>query len=542
MKRTVGIFLLAALACAIGHAQPVFVNFRVHPSLNHQTEPLAAIDPTNPNVMCVACRAINGPWESAGVYVTTNAGTGWFGSDTCNGQSVDNYGGDPGVAFHPSGNLVLTHIGSTIFHGIFSHTSSDFLHWSNALTIFASEVQQPDDKGQTTAIDNNPGSPYYGRLYAAWAINGIPFTVLASFSADGAQTWSAPTAINPSPPAHSSGTFTTVGLNGKVYVTWVETLPSSSVEDTVKLGVSTDGGSSWRVMQNSYHVGGVFGIYASKNSIRLNGLPQIDIDRTGGPRSGWIYIVTTEKNLAPAGSDLDIILHRSTDDGVTWSSGIRVNQDTPNNGKFQFFPAVEVDSQGGLDVIYYDDRNTTADSAEIFLSRSLDGGTTWREWVVSTHRFEPSRIFPTGYMGDHIALTSAGNILWPFWMDSSSGQYQVWTAPIDIMTLDVRNEDPTLPSTVTLEQNYPNPFNPSTTIGYDLNKSGYVSLRVFDLAGRQVAELVHALQQAGHHRVVFDTRVNVPGLSTTRRLPSGVYFYQLTVNGLRSTRSMVLLK
>ena len=50
-----------------------------------------------------------------------------------------------------------------------------------------------------------------------------------------------------------------------------------------------------------------------------------------------IYIVTSQKNLSPAGSDPDIILRKSTDGGQTWSSGIRVNQDALNNGKYSIF-------------------------------------------------------------------------------------------------------------------------------------------------------------------------------------------------------------
>ena len=86
-----------------------------------------------------------------------------------------------------------------------------------------------------------------------------------------------------------------------------------------------------------------------------------------GSRNGWLYIVTTDKNITPAGSDPDIILHRSTDSGQTWSDGIRVNQDQLNNGKIQYFPAIDIDNTGAINIIYYDDRNTSSDSAEIFI-------------------------------------------------------------------------------------------------------------------------------------------------------------------------------
>jgi hypothetical protein len=107
-------------------------------------------------------------------------------------------------------------------------------------------------------------------------------------------------------------------------------------------------------------------------NIRANSYPVIDIDKSGGPRNGWIYIAVTNRNLAPAGSDPDIVLHRSTNNGNTWSAGVRVNRDPINNGKNQFFPALRVDEGGGLNIIYYDNRTVT-DSLDVFLSRSVDG-------------------------------------------------------------------------------------------------------------------------------------------------------------------------
>jgi hypothetical protein len=82
------------------------------------------------------------------------------------------------------------------------------------------------------------------------------------------------------------------------------------------------------------------------------------------------------------------------------------------------------------------------------------------------------------------------------------------------------NETPgTLPLTCSLSQNYPNPFNPSTTIEYRVPSAAYVSLKVFDLLGREVAVLVDREEDAGSHQVVF----HGGGIA------SGVYFYRLAV-------------
>jgi hypothetical protein len=88
------------------------------------------------------------------------------------------------------------------------------------------------------------------------------------------------------------------------------------------------------------------------------------------------------------------------------------------------------------------------------------------------------------------------------------------------------------PTAFTLLQNYPNPFNPSTTIAYDLPRAGYISLRVFDLLGREVSVLVDGFAQAGTHRVTFDGS----------GLASAIYFARLDAGALSQTKKLMLLK
>ncbi|HLA39519.1 MAG TPA: FlgD immunoglobulin-like domain containing protein, partial [Candidatus Glassbacteria bacterium] len=97
-----------------------------------------------------------------------------------------------------------------------------------------------------------------------------------------------------------------------------------------------------------------------------------------------------------------------------------------------------------------------------------------------------------------------------------------------------------LPKAFSLVQNVPNPFNPSTTISYTIPQSAgplWVSLAVYDLRGRKVAELVEADQGAGSYSVSWD------GTDRAGRvLPSGVYFYRLVAGDFKATRKMVLIK
>ena len=83
-----------------------------------------------------------------------------------------------------------------------------------------------------------------------------------------------------------------------------------------------------------------------------------------------------------------------------------------------------------------------------------------------------------------------------------------------------------------LQQNYPNPFNSNTNISYHLSATGEVTLKVYDILGREVTSLVNEKQHAGTHLVQFD------GSS----LASGIYFYRLRMKGLEKVRKMFLLK
>ncbi len=83
-----------------------------------------------------------------------------------------------------------------------------------------------------------------------------------------------------------------------------------------------------------------------------------------------------------------------------------------------------------------------------------------------------------------------------------------------------------------LSENYPNPFNPSTNIGYNLSRSGHVTLKVYDILGREVTTLVNENESAGYHTAVFDAS----------RLASGVYLYRLTAPGITQVKKMVVTK
>jgi len=109
------------------------------------------------------------------------------------------------------------------------------------------------------------------------------------------------------------------------------------------------------------------------------------------------------------------------------------------------------------------------------------------------------------------------------------GLYQIQVDPCTITNISV---NPEIPKDYNLSQNYPNPFNPTTKITFALPKSGLVTLKVYDVLGREVSTLVNEVKNAGTYTVEFDAS----GLS------SGIYFYKLESNGFTAVKKMMLMK
>ena len=99
-------------------------------------------------------------------------------------------------------------------------------------------------------------------------------------------------------------------------------------------------------------------------------------------------------------------------------------------------------------------------------------------------------------------------------------------------TVDIRVISSVVPDKFELKQNYPNPFNPETKINFSIPIRSFVSLKVFDITGRVVSELVNSFEEAGTYSYSF----NGGGLS------SGIYFYKLTAGNISFTKKMMLIK
>ncbi len=120
----------------------------------------------------------------------------------------------------------------------------------------------------------------------------------------------------------------------------------------------------------------------------------------------------------------------------------------------------------------------------------------------------------------------------------ASGKYtaprtsNIATVSITVDPIFRTDVDREVPFQYALSQNYPNPFNPVTTIAYSVPTSEFVTLKVFDTLGREVATLVEGFQSPGIHEVQFNAA----------SLPSGMYVYRLTAQAYSEVKKLLLLK
>ena len=410
-------------------------NFRVHPrTAGTQSETPITVHPFNPLIMFASANTYPSGTFSTGCYVTTNGGLTWFGNDTLGGTIKNS--GDPAPAIDRNGRFIMSFITSTSMGA--SYSTNNGVNWTTPVN-FPGATSGADKN--FTATDDVPTSSYYGRTYTVYTeFSGTYLNrIVATYTTNSGVSWTSIAPVSPPPSSghHHQGCDIKVGPDGEVYVVWANCTSNgqNSTEDSLGFAVSYDGGASWSNETNRKV--NMNGIRTSSliNGIRMNGFPRIDVDRTCGPRRGWIYVVTAEKSLSPAVGVADIVLLRSTNDGSSFAR-IKVNQNTDQN-EYDYCPAVRVDDLGNVNVCYYSTRNSAAnDSAEIYLSTSTDGGITFSDVKISDHKFKPKPIsgLAGGYQGDYIGITSGTNgKIWPYWAEDGGGvnRYQAWTASVD---------------------------------------------------------------------------------------------------------------
>jgi hypothetical protein len=384
-------------------------------------EPHMSHNPLNPTQQFHAFN-INGAHR-------TYEGHEWiFSTPSFNGSVA----GDPLTSYDGLGNLYYQSMMSPITGAKVIKSTNNGQTWGTAVVAISG-----GDKNWM-ACDQTTG-PFANYIYTSMtntSFNGHNF----ARSTDGGATWQQTfSASGTSLP----GAMVAVGPNGATNggAVYFVTNTGSAFASTYTFFRSTDGGATFQLMsaQNfSGYVGTNVGGRNSVENMRTRPYPFIAADNTNGTYRGRLYLVYASNSPAGNGNKPDIFCRYSTDQGVTWSNPVTVNDDPSSQNNHQWHPSIWCDIQTGrLYVKWMDTRDdwstTVDDSANIYASYSDDGGQTFvQNQRVSNQKMRINCTTCGGggtprYQGDYDAITSYGDVSMITWTDFRNGSFASFT-------------------------------------------------------------------------------------------------------------------
>ena len=362
-----------------------------------QSENSVFVDPNDNSIVLNSNNSTQNPVGSlygANDLYSFNSGETWQGE--VQGAGGGN-SGDPTTSIGLNGMWYVNYIANSYGMGI-SYSDDQGDTWSTN-TVIPNPGSMADKNHMW--IDNSLTSPYEGNVYISWTNFGgsSDSEIGISTTTDDGLTWSTNYNISGAVNAgsHNQGVNIGTGPDGEVYAIWAIYDGWPTDETAIGMAKSFDGGVTWepatRVITN---IRGIRTTETGKN-MRVNSFPVCAVDCSNGSDRGSIYI--TWSNIGTpginTGSDIDVYVAKSSNQGDSWSNPVKVNQDPAGLGKEHYFPWIVCDAANGiLSVVFYDDRNVSSNQAEAFCANSDDGGLTWEDFKVSDVSFTPSPIGP----------------------------------------------------------------------------------------------------------------------------------------------------
>jgi hypothetical protein len=384
-----------------------------------QNETSLAVNPTNARNRVGTANDYSSGGVQTGWYTTLDGGQTWttgsFGVDS--GYS---FSGDPAVTFDSQGvvTVVCMMYGGPGGVGRVKTTRSldGGITWQPGVNVGAANGY---DKPQIEA-DLGDASPNRDHLLIAWNTFGASGgdNVVVAVSSNQAVSWSAPQVISAGGGAIAPDVAW--GAGGEAYVLWANRNLFDVVFDR-----SLDNGVTWGIDKK-------IGDYTAVptplpgSGFRVFDIFAIHADQSAGPFGGRIYVAYHDRNAA---SLADVLVVSSADQGTTWSAPVKISNDgaQPND---QLFPGIVVDRQGNVNVAYYDQRLDAADHLLwTWVSRSSDGGVTWRDHAISDAGWNCNQTESAGFfIGDYLDVDAdrQGGIH-PLWCEGRNGSQDVFT-------------------------------------------------------------------------------------------------------------------
>jgi hypothetical protein len=378
-----------------------------------------AVHPADPRILLCGNNAASLPSNtSRDVHVgwSTDGGRTW--TNLMHGPAGRQSFCDPAVAIDRAGRFFVGYNTSDRGQGVALSTDlgATWRHVQVARAPAGGALDKPH-----LAVDTSPASPFEGRAYLSWTRAGSPLdgqgnvTIHCSRSEDHGSTWSAPALLSPTT-GHQTGSNLAVGPDGEVYCSWSSFAGMAGDERAIVFNRSLDGGVTWETSRRPLaNLRGIHGTNIPNLGLRVYSFPSLAVDRSEGPRRGWLYVLWVNIGQPRVNSgDADVFAWRSMDRGTTWDGPVRVNDDLTSNAQWQVWATCD-DANGDLYAVFYDRREDPADrEARAYVARSTDGGETWVNFPVGDAPFLPAGIYGT-YMGDYIGIAALDSHVYPLW-------------------------------------------------------------------------------------------------------------------------------
>ncbi|MEZ4655582.1 MAG: FlgD immunoglobulin-like domain containing protein [Candidatus Eisenbacteria bacterium] len=361
-------------------------------------------------------------------YSTDRGNTFTDGGAVPNGPGTSVFG-DPSLAVTNDGTWVFTSLDQGSPGGITVNRSTwvgNNLVWDPAINY--------SDQGASLDKEYLEYDTTLDRIYMSYVKFGGSSGGKITHSDDHGLTWAAPTTVNTT---SANGYYPAVGIDGEVYVSWVEPLFQGNAFLYVRH--SPDGGQTWSsnrvvIHQISPQAGGSPQCFNRGVNITW---PSLTVDKSDGPFRGRVYAVYSDGGS----NNYNVFVRYSDDKGQTWSAQTRLNDNA--NTSEQFWPQAYAGPDGRISVGWYDRRKASGGNSlcDFYVTQTVDGGQHWgpnRRMSDTSVAWcgVPSNVSPN--FGDYVETICDDRSVFSVWSDGRLGDPDVVFGRIDdVQTLAV---------------------------------------------------------------------------------------------------------
>lgn len=480
-----------------------------------QDETTVAISRTNKNIIVIGSNDEVMDLRSMPSYTTMDGGNGWLTSHIPKVPSPYSALGDPMIIADNENGFYYAHLikdlNSNLSNILVSY-SDDGINWMYTAPVITKTSTYDTEDKESIAIDRDPSSPYYNRLYLSWLHFDSAFYlsgIRIAYSDDSAKTWSKPIVVTQ---GYRYFSQVKVGKGGKVFLAFSEYSEHGAEDDTTYhyFLSSTDGGKTFTTYRLApyfnypYYLGAGLTLLKGANGFRAIPYISYDID----PLSNIIHLVYGDYGYWDhAASKRSSILRyvQSADEGKTWSPPVTIGYegDSSSLRRDRFQPSLSVDPITGKAYLFYlsSENDTSNLKYQPYLLRL---GTSEKPFALSdsmANPFQTLGISGDPFIGDYTGLDVYDSYFCAAWTENADlgvkGEIYAFISPnIDSVKSAIK-QTKISSSGFSI---YPNPGGRKRSIQFTLAKGGSTSIKLFDVAGRLVATVFEDYLAQGEHR------------------------------------------